>query len=511
MVKKGLFLALVVIVIFTSCATVDVFEKIEPLKAEPIKVVESIKGDFTLSIVVSENIFDSLETQEFANGQKMVLFNGDVFSDELLMAYLNSFNQNSVDLLTSYINSKDFDGSSVSPTSLSTKSQLYEAISLKVETPFLAANLLALNEELLPYVILEKGPLKIVVVGFTLNKFLAEDIREKGAAIVQQIEDLEADLVIALVNNTPETESLANSLAAEAQIFDVVFINTNANKQTLANLSFNYDKDLNKYLLNNIETKQIEVTETSSEIQEALRKWSLMPIGLISESISTRDALFGDSKSVDLIHSIQLENSLGELSIAAIPSFDTTLEKGEISTKDLFDFYPKDSYIYTLKLSGKEIKAYLENSYGKWFNQMKSLDDDLLNFNGELKSSNCVNFDSLSGVNYVVDITKAAGQKVTLKTVGTAEAFKSDKVYNVAIASFKVDQKESPFLAIGLSKNEIEDRIIGTSDKTIRSYLIEAFTQKEVIPTLDNNWIAIPNLWVQRGFKTSYPKLFPNR
>ena len=57
---------------------------------------------------------------------------------------------------------------------------------------------------------------------------------------------------------------------------------------------------------------------------------------------------------------------------------------------------------------------------------------------------------------------------------------------------------------------EIEEKIVATSEKDLRYYIIEAFENSDaIIPTVDNNWLVIPNLWVQRGIKNSYPKLYP--
>ncbi|HLW21785.1 MAG TPA: bifunctional metallophosphatase/5'-nucleotidase, partial [Sphaerochaetaceae bacterium] len=64
--------------------------------------------------------------------------------------------------------------------------------------------------------------------------------------------------------------------------------------------------------------------------------------------------------------------------------------------------------------------------------------------------------------------------------------------------------------AAGISSEEALDRILFSTDKDLRYYLMEAFeTQGEVVPTVDNNWLVIPNLWVQRGMRNSYPKLYP--
>ena len=52
---------------------------------------------------------------------------------------------------------------------------------------------------------------------------------------------------------------------------------------------------------------------------------------------------------------------------------------------DMFNLYKYENLLYTMKLTGKEIKDFLEMSYALWTNQMKSPDDHLMLFNEEDK------------------------------------------------------------------------------------------------------------------------------
>lgn len=52
---------------------------------------------------------------------------------------------------------------------------------------------------------------------------------------------------------------------------------------------------------------------------------------------------------------------------------------------DMFNLYKYENLLYTMKLTGKEIKDFLEMSYDLWTNQMKSPDDHLMLFNEEDK------------------------------------------------------------------------------------------------------------------------------
>ena len=103
-------------------------------------------------------------------------------------------------------------------------------------------------------------------------------------------------------------------------------------------------------------------------------------IGSFTETISTRPAYFGSSAFIDLIHLLQLEITNADISLAAPLSYDTEINKGDVFVSDMFNLYKYENMLYTMKLSGKEVKDALEMSYNLWTNQMKSADDHLLLF-----------------------------------------------------------------------------------------------------------------------------------
>ncbi len=70
----------------------------------------------------------------------------------------------------------------------------------------------------------------------------------------------------------------------------------------------------------------------AKEVKEYVAK----PIGELTETVSTREAMFGDSPFVDLIHRIQLGLTKPDVSFAAPLSFDTEIKKGEVHGRDMF-------------------------------------------------------------------------------------------------------------------------------------------------------------------------------
>ena len=81
---------------------------------------------------------------------------------------------------------------------------------------------------------------------------------------------------------------------------------------------------------------------------------------------------------MDLVHEVQLAATGAQLSFAAPVSFAARIEQGDVHVRDVFNLYRYDDVLYTLRLTGREIKGILEMSYGLWVDQMKSPDDHVM-------------------------------------------------------------------------------------------------------------------------------------
>ena len=62
-------------------------------------------------------------------------------------------------------------------------------------------------------------------------------------------------------------------------------------------------------------------------------------IGTISRTITAKDAYFGSSPFIDLIHQLQLEISGAEVSFCAPLSFRAEIKEGDIYVSDMFNLY----------------------------------------------------------------------------------------------------------------------------------------------------------------------------
>ena len=165
-----------------------------------------------------------------------------------------------------------------------------------------------------------------------------------------------------------------------------------------------------------------------------VKSWVSRPIGRMTTRISTRDSMFGDSAFVDLIHNVQLalagkpEYGLNaaEISLAAPLSMDAaipTSPDGTLFVRDMFNLYVYENFLYTMTMTGRQVKDFLEFSYAGWMDTMKSDADHMISFKKDaagalvmdektklpVMTTRYYQFDSAAGIRYTVDLTKPGG------------------------------------------------------------------------------------------------------
>lgn len=251
----------------------------------------------------------------------------------------------------------------------------------------------------------------------------------------------------------------------------------------------------------------------------AVQRFVSKKIGSFTETISTRPAYFGSSAFIDLIHELQLAISGADISLAAPLSYDTEIGKGDIFVSDMFNLYKYENMLYTMNLTGKEILGALEMSYALWTNRMQSPDDHILLFREQRRDGAedrasfknfSFNFDSAAGIIYTVDVTKPDGQKVTIISMTDGTPFDKDKTYKVAVNSYRGNGGgELLTKGSGISQDDLKERIISSTDKDLRYYLMQYIEQKKVIePRALNQWKFVPEEWTVPASKRDYDFLF---
>ena len=242
-------------------------------------------------------------------------------------------------------------------------------------------------------------------------------------------------------------------------------------------------------------------------------------IGYNTTAITTRDAYFGSSAFIDFVHDVQMNIADAEISFAAPLSFDAEIRQGDIFMSDMFNLMKYENMLYAMTLTGKEIKDYLEYSYYIWTVQMQSADDHLLWFKPAKTEGDAsraqfqhesFNFDSAAGICYTVDVTKPRGEKIAIQSMADGTPFDMNKTYRVAINSYRGNGGGALLtVGAGIPKEELKNRIVFSTDKDLRYYMLQYIRQQGTIsPKAHNNWRFVPAEIVEPAIKRDYQRLF---
>jgi 2',3'-cyclic-nucleotide 2'-phosphodiesterase/3'-nucleotidase len=419
---------------------------------------------------------------------------------------------------------------------------------------------------LTPYKIIERKGVKIAVLGMITpaipswlpeqlwNGLHFEDMEDCARKWVKIIKEKEnPDILIGLFHAGPEGNKLDNvvengsgDVAKNVLGFDVVFmghdhvrrcekiVNVAGDSVLLvdpanaaryvSDVTVKVTKAGGKLVRKSVEGALADVSRYAAD-EDFMREFAgqyqatvdfvSRKIGRIEETITTKDAYFGPSAFIDLLHQLQLDITGADISFCAPLSFSAEIKKGDIYMSDMFNLYKYENLLYTMKLTGKEIKDFLEMSYALWTNQMKSPDDHLMLFNEEDKGfgrfkNPSFNFDSAAGIIYTVDVTKPQGEKIKIERMANGEPFDMNKTYRVAVNSYRGNGGGDLLTkGAGIPKAELAKRIVYSTDKDLRFYLMKRIEEVKVLnPKPLNQWKFIPEDWTVPASKRDYDILF---
>ena len=514
-----------------------------------------------------------------------LLDNGDILQGNPAVYYYNFEKTDTINLYADVMNYLKYDAATVGNHDIETGHDVYDKLNKEINFPWLAANAIntSTNEPYFkPYTTIERNGVKIAILGLitpAIPQWLPEkiwsgmrfdDMIETAQRWVKKIRETEQpDLMIGLFHagvdytyndqneNTYKNENASRLVAEKVEGLDLVFVGhdhtgwnfktkspsgkdvlvlgttAGARNVAVANYILKYDKMCMIYDKKEITGELVDmkdyaidqnfVNHFSKNLTE-VRNYISRPVGEFTEMISSRDAMFGPSMFVDLIHTVQLDLTSADVSFTAPLSFNAKIDAGKIYVRDMFDLYRYENLLYTMELSGKEIKDYLEFSYANWFNQMKTEDDHLLKFkldeSGKIKYSERTkspeleeryyNFDSGAGIEYSVDVSKPVGERINIVKFSNGNDFDLNKKYKVAINSYR-GNGGGGHLTRGakIPQENLSRRVINSTEKDLRYFVMKWIEDKKTVePKLLKNWKVIPENFWQSGKEKDYKILF---
>lgn len=511
----------------------------------------------------------------------ILLDNGDNIQGQPAVYYYNFIDTISNHFLSDVMNYMGYDAGTVGNHDIEAGHAVYDRLVREYNFPLMAANAIDINTGkpyFKPYTIIVKDGIKFAVFGLVTPAIPTwlppelysgiefRDMVETAKVWMPVILDEKPDIVIGLFHSGWDrsreelekaegmNENGSAAVAYNVPGFDVIFcghdhrvanekfVNINGDTILILNGGSRSEKMAQADILISssktkgrkhkvVEGKIIDLGEyePDSEFMDkfgknhsAIENYVSRVIGNSSAEISSRDSYFGPSAFVDMIHLAQLEITKADISFAAPLSFDVSISEGPVTVSAMFKLYRYENMLYTMKLTGEEIRKYLEYSYAEWFNSMTGPDDLLLNLrrtgdgkplltNGKAWFKNqSYNFDSAAGIDYIVDVSKPEGSRITIKGFSDGRSFVYDQFYTVAVNSYRGNGGGGHFTeGAGINKDELRLRLISSTDRDLRYYILKSIeAQKKIEPIILKNWKIIPENWVKKASEREYKLLF---
>lgn len=506
-------------------------------------------------------------------GEKLLLLdNGDILQGQPTCYYCNYIKPEMPNVAASVINYMGYDAQTVGNHDIETGHAVYDKWIGEVNCPMLGANITDTSTGrpyLKPYAIFIRDGVRIAVLGLTtpaipnwLNERLwsglrFEDMTQSARYWTKYITENEhPDVIIGLfhsgrdggitTDNYEENASLR--IAKEVQGLDLILyghdhksnkevvrneagnnvlcLNPSSNANFVCDATITLTLDNGKVTSKNITGEVRDVREqpvdqdfinTFQSDIDSVNSFVTRKIGTFKNAIYTRDSYFGSSAFCDFIHNLQLKITGADISFNAPLSFDECIKAGDVHVSDMFNLYKYENQIYVVKMTGKEIHDYLEMSYALWSNTMISPEDHIMllehngnGINGYGFKNLAFNFDSAAGIDYEVDVTKPAGEKVRIIRMTDGEPFDEAKWYKVAMNSYRGNGGgELLTKGAGIPHDSLPGRIISESELDQRYYLMREIEKAKIMaPEPNNNWRFVPTEWTEPAIKRDKELLF---
>ena len=543
-----------------------------------------VHGRYFDSLYVSDETNNALtnvswyvDSIRVADGAENVILldAGDCLQGDNAAYYFNYVDTLSKHLFARMVEYIGYDAVVVGNHDIETGHPVYDRIVRTMKVPFLAAN--AIRDDnghpyFQEYVTLKRHGLNITIIGFTnpnikswLSPLLWEGMTfESLMPMTQEVVDRvsekeESDVVIVAVHaGTGEgdgsiLESQGLDLFKSLKGVDFVvcahdhrpvihkndsicLINAGSHCRNLGygtvTLKVEDGKVISKTLdadLLPVDRKNVdkEMQETFRPEFEAVKAFTLKEVGELKTDLRTRDAYRGMSDYVNLIHTLSLGCTPAQISFAAPLTFNGFVKAGTLVYNDLFTIYPFENQLFVVKMTGAEIKDYLENSYDKWINTIDSADDRLLKIINEPDArtgqkrwsfiNRSYNFDSAAGLVYDVDVTKPMGERVIIRSLADGTAFDPETEYNVAMTSYRASGGGGLMRETGIDTDRIDERVVEYYPE-IRDILYDYLVEHgDIDPakigdrTVIGEWRFVPEKLADKAMDNDMLLLFPHR
>lgn len=183
-----------------------------------------------------------------------------------------------------------------------------------------------------------------------------------------------------------------------------------------------------------------------------------------------------DTPVMDLILGIQLQASGADVTASALFKDTSDLPEGPVTYANIFDIYKFDNTLYTMEVTGSELKGYMEwavQGYNRWMPG-----DINISFNPDIPG---YRLDLFAGVDYEVNLSRPAGERIE-NVLFRGEPLRDDQVLLLAVNNYRYSSAiKGEHLMAGRRQWE--------SSGSVRDMIVAYFAEHSPVqPAADHNW-----------------------
>lgn len=510
-----------------------------------------------------------LKEQKAQYGDRLILLeNGDILQGQPTCYYTNYVKPELPNVAAMVVNYLGYDAAAFGNHDVETGHDVYDKWIGELKCPTLGANIIETKTGkpyVKPYVMIERDGVRVAVIGMLtpaipnwLNEQLwsgltFEEMVASCKKWVKTVRETEhPDVIVGLfhsgwdggISTFHYDEDATKKVAEQVEGFDVIFfghdhrernatssrgtvcLDASCNALKVAQATITVTRQKGKTIKVEKQGEIVDICDEQIDQDfmnhfqpqvDSISDFVGRQIGTFKQTIRSRDAFFGSAAFTDYIHLLQLEHTGADVSFNAPLTFDSEIKAGPIYVSDMFKIYRYENQIYTLRMTGEEIRKHLEMSYDQWVNTMASPSDHIMLLTDSWSDQQRLgfknltfNFDSAAGIDYEVDVTKPNGQKVRILQFTDGRPFDEKAWYKVAMNSYRGNGGgELLTRGAGIPKEEIPQRIIYMSKRDQRYYLTQMIEKQGSVDAKPlNNWRFVPEEWTKPAIERDRKLIF---
>ena len=340
---------------------------------------------------------------------------------------------------------------------------------------------------------------------------LAAHSGEEGAADV--IPENQIKAIATSVNGIDaiiagHTHATLNDLALKnpaGKVVPVIEPGKFANKVSEIDLNYDADSKLTvatkNVTMDNTIVEDPDIVSLIAPYQAKTLEYTATILGQSTGEYKGDKQITQPTEIMELINKVQAGAAGTQLSIAAPLSLSAYIPTGNITIKDIMGIYVYENFLYGVKMTGKQVKDWMEYTV-RYYKQVSSSTDSIT------KDPNLnipdYNLDQLYGASYDIDLTQSActldsngrvisGNRIqNLKFNGNV--VKDSDVFTVAINNYRYNGGGGFMAAAGLSNTNPSIVTYDSAKKLgddgqVRSLMMKYVQDnKTITPTTSNNW-----------------------